>query len=121
MVEVRRALEAEVASLAAQRRTEADVQAIREAITTLDQAVQAGGDGVREDVAFHRAIAKRPRTFLLSTLQCLNRFLHGATRVTSQRGAARRLRAPVRASTRPSSPPSRTRTRPPPAPPPSTT
>lgn len=83
MVEVRRALEAEVAGLAAQRRTAADVRQIRQAIATLDKAVEAGGDGVQEDVAFHRAIADAASNpFLLSTLQYLSRFLHGATRVT---------------------------------------
>lgn len=90
MVEVRRALEGEVAGLAAQRRTAADVQAIREAIATLDRAVAAGGDGVLEDVAFHRAIANAARNpFLLSTLQYLSRFLHGATRVTRANEARR--------------------------------
>jgi GntR family transcriptional repressor for pyruvate dehydrogenase complex len=90
MVEVRRALEGEVAGLAAQRRTAADVQAIREAIVTLDQAVTSGGDGVLEDVAFHRAIANAARNpFLLSTLQYLSRFLHGATRVTRANEARR--------------------------------
>lgn len=83
MVEVRRALEAEVAGLAAQRRTDADIKALRSAIAQLDKAVAAGGDGVPEDVAFHRAIADAARNpFLLSTLQYLSRFLHGATRVT---------------------------------------
>src|SRR5687768_15073126 len=38
MVEVRRALEAEVAALAARRRTSADVKRIRQAITALDKA-----------------------------------------------------------------------------------
>lgn len=90
MVEVRRALEGEVAGLAAQRRTAADVEAIREAIVTLDRAVASGGDGVMEDVAFHRAIAHAAgNPFLLSTLQYLSRFLHGATRVTRANEARR--------------------------------
>lgn len=90
MVEVRRALEAEVAGLAAQRRTATDVRQIRHAIATLDKAVEAGGDGVPEDVAFHRAIADAARNpFLLSTLQYLSRFLHGATRVTRANEARR--------------------------------
>ncbi|MGQ3001100.1 MAG: FadR/GntR family transcriptional regulator [Hydrogenophaga sp.] len=90
MVEVRRALEAEVAGLAAQRRTAADVRQIRQAIATLDKAVEAGGDGVQEDVAFHRAIADAASNpFLLSTLQYLSRFLHGATRVTRANEARR--------------------------------
>ena len=58
MVEVRRALEAEVAALAAERRNASDLQAIEQAVQALDQAVQSGGDGVAEDVNFHRAIAE---------------------------------------------------------------
>jgi GntR family transcriptional repressor for pyruvate dehydrogenase complex len=43
MVEVRRALEAEVAALAAQRRKQTDIRRIRKALSQLDKAVQAGG------------------------------------------------------------------------------
>lgn len=90
MVEVRRALEAEVAALAAQRRTAADIRRIRQAVKALDQAVQAGGNGVDEDVKFHRAIADAARNpFLLSTLEYLAQFLHGATRVTRANEARR--------------------------------
>lgn len=90
MVEVRRALEAEVAGLAAQRRTPEDLRRIRDAIAALERAVEAGGDGVMEDVAFHRAIADAARNpFLLSTLQYLGRFLYGATRVTRANEARR--------------------------------
>lgn len=90
MAEVRRALEAEVAALAAQRRTRADVRCIRQAISALNKTVAAGGDGVLEDVAFHRAIADAARNpFLLSTLQYLSRFLVGATRVTRANEARR--------------------------------
>ncbi len=90
MVELRRALEAEVAGLAAQRSTPADVRQIRRAIAALDKAVQGGGDGVQEDVAFHRTIANAARNpYLLSTLQYLSRFLYGATRVTRANEARR--------------------------------
>ncbi len=83
MVEVRRALEAEVAGLAAQRATPAGVARIHEAIAALAKAVAAGGDGVAEDVNFHRAIADAAQNpFLISTLDYLRQFLHGATRVT---------------------------------------
>jgi len=83
MVEVRRALEAEVAALAAQRRTAADVKRIRQAIAALDKAVREGGDGVEEDVKYHRAIADAAKNpFLISTLDYLQQFLRGATRVT---------------------------------------
>lgn len=90
MVEVRRALEAEVADLAAQRRTTADVKCIHQAITALDKAVKAGGDGVEEDVNYHRAIAEAAKNpFLISTLDYLRQFLHGATRVTRANEARR--------------------------------
>ncbi len=90
MVEVRRALEAEVAALAAQRRTQADVKRIRQSISALEKAVQAGGDGVSEDVKFHRAIADAARNpFLIGTLEYLSQFLQGATRVTRANEARR--------------------------------
>ena len=91
MVEVRRALEAEVAALAAQRRTKADMQRIQDAVKALEAAVQKGGNGVNEDVQFHRAIADAARNpFLLQTLEYLGQFLHGATQVT-RANEARRL------------------------------
>lgn len=90
MVEVRRALEAEVAALAAQRRSNADIKRIRQAIAALDSAVRAGGDGVEEDVNYHRAIADAARNpFLISTLDYLRQFLRGATRVTRANEARR--------------------------------
>ena len=90
MVEVRRALEAEVAALAAQRRTSADVTRIRQAIAALDKAVRAGGDGVEEDVNYHRAIADAAKNpFLIGTLDYLRQFLRGATRVTRANEARR--------------------------------
>ncbi len=83
IVEVRRALEAEVADLAAQRRQPADVAAIRQTLLSIDEAVAAGRDGVAEDVAFHRAIAQAAgNPFLIRTLDYLSQFLQDATRVT---------------------------------------
>jgi GntR family transcriptional repressor for pyruvate dehydrogenase complex len=99
IVEVRRALEAEVAGLAALRRNQADIKRIRRAITLLDKAVRAGGDGVDEDVQYHRAIADAARNpFLIGTLEYLGQFLRGATRVTRANEArsaefARQVRA----------------------------
>ncbi len=90
MVEVRRALEAEVAALAATRRSADDVKHVRRAVAALDQAVRAGGDGVDEDVQFHRAIAEAARNpFLISTLNYLAQFLRGATQVTRANEARR--------------------------------
>lgn len=83
MVEVRRALEAESAALAAARRTPGTYRQIKLAMQALEKAVADGGDGVAEDVAFHTAIAQAARNpFLLATLAYLNRFLLDATRVT---------------------------------------
>lgn len=90
MVEVRRALEAEVAALAAERRSPSDLRAIEQAVQALDQAVLSGGDGVAEDVNFHRAIAEATRNpFLIQTLGYLSQFLHGATQVTRANEARR--------------------------------
>jgi GntR family transcriptional regulator, transcriptional repressor for pyruvate dehydrogenase complex len=90
MVEVRRALEAEVAALAAQRRSANDIKCIQRASKMLDSAVKKGGDGVDEDVALHRAIADAAQNqFLISTLDYLRQFLHGATRVTRANEARR--------------------------------
>ena len=90
MVELRRALEAEVAELAALRREQSDVRRIRKAIVLIDKAVLAGGDGVDEDVQYHRAIAEAARNpFLIGTLDYLSQFLLGATRVTRANEARR--------------------------------
>ena len=90
MVEVRRALEAESAALAAARHTPQAVKQIKQALHALGKAVKAGGDGVHEDVAFHTAIAQASRNpFLLATLAYLNRFLLDATRVTRANEATR--------------------------------
>jgi GntR family transcriptional repressor for pyruvate dehydrogenase complex len=90
MVEVRRALEAEVAALAAERRNASDIRKIEQAVQALDAAVQSGGDGVAEDVKFHRAIADATcNPFLIQTLEYLGQFLHGATQVTRANEARR--------------------------------
>jgi GntR family transcriptional regulator, transcriptional repressor for pyruvate dehydrogenase complex len=90
MVEVRRALEAEAAALAAARTTAGAVKQIRHAMQAIDKAVAAGGDGVTEDVAFHAAIARATgNPYLLATLAYLNQFLLDATRVTRANEATR--------------------------------
>ncbi|GLS15207.1 FadR/GntR family transcriptional regulator [Hydrogenophaga electricum] len=90
IVEVRRALEAEVAEMAALRRSEADLLAIRQAMAAIQAAVQAGRDGVEEDVQFHRAIARAAgNPFMINTLDYLAQFLKGATRVTRANEARR--------------------------------
>ena len=91
MAEVRRALEAEVAGLAALRRTTKDIYAIHQSIAALDAAVLAGGSGVEQDINFHRVIADAAQNpFLISTLDYLRQFLQGAIAVT-RANEARRL------------------------------
>lgn len=83
MVEVRRALESEVAELAAMRRSPADLLRIEAAVQALHAAVQEGRDGVVEDVEFHLTIAQAAgNPFLLNTLNFLSQYLRDATRVT---------------------------------------
>jgi GntR family transcriptional regulator, transcriptional repressor for pyruvate dehydrogenase complex len=90
VVEVRRALEAESAALAAERRSAKALLKIKQAMRALEQSVARGGDGVSEDVAFHAAIAQAANNpFLSDTLAYLNQFLENATRVTRANEATR--------------------------------
>jgi GntR family transcriptional regulator, transcriptional repressor for pyruvate dehydrogenase complex len=90
VVEVRRALEAESAALAAERRSAKALLKIKQAMRALEQSVARGGDGVSEDVAFHAAIAQAASNpFLSDTLAYLNQFLENATRVTRANEATR--------------------------------
>ncbi len=90
MAEVRMALEAEAASLAAQRRTAADVKAIKHAVQTLERAVRNGGDGIEEDLQFHSAVAIASHNrFLIGTLQYLSQFMRQAIAVTRANEARR--------------------------------
>jgi GntR family transcriptional repressor for pyruvate dehydrogenase complex len=90
MVEVRRGLEAEAAALAAQRRTAAELRRIEHAVTLLDKAVVVGGDGVEEDLAFHRSISHAAHNpFLMATLDFLAQYMRGAIKVTRANEARR--------------------------------
>lgn len=90
IVELRRALEAEAAALAAVRRTKADVAALKAALRAIDAAVGAGGDGVAEDIAFHRLIAEASgNAYFLDVLEYIGQFLRGATAITRANEARR--------------------------------
>ncbi len=83
VVEVRRVLEGEIAALAAQRATRAQVAAIRRALKAIDTAVAEGRDGVAEDLAFHRSIGEatgNPQFSLL--LGFLEQYLREGMRIT---------------------------------------
>ncbi len=89
--EVRRALEGESAALAAERATRAQVQGMRAALRDIDRQVAAGGDGVAEDLRFHRIVAEATgNPQFVRLLEFLEQYLQDAMRVT--RGVeARRL------------------------------
>lgn len=83
VVEVRRALEGEIAALAAERATRRDVTALRQALKAIDAAVASGRDGVAEDMAFHQVVAQatgNPQFQRL--LGFLEQYLREAMRVT---------------------------------------
>ena len=90
VVEVRRVLEGEIAALAAERATRAQVSTIRQALKAIDMAVANGGDGVAEDLAFHHAIGEatgNPQFKLL--LGFLEQYLREAMRITRGNEARR--------------------------------
>jgi GntR family transcriptional repressor for pyruvate dehydrogenase complex len=90
IVEVRRAMEGEAASLAAARATPRDLARMRQALDTIDSAVAAGGDGVDEDLAFHRSIAESTgNAVMVSTVRYLGDVSRSGIRVTRANEARR--------------------------------
>ncbi|OAH14019.1 FadR/GntR family transcriptional regulator [Streptomyces jeddahensis] len=90
IVEVRRPMEGEAAYLAAIRATPGDLARMRQALDTIDAAVAAGGDGVDEDLAFHRSIAESTgNAVLVSTVRYLGEVLRSGIRVTRANEARR--------------------------------
>ena len=90
VVEVRRVLEGEIAALAAERATRAQVAAMRRALVAIDAASAAGHDGVAEDLEFHRAIGLatgNPQFGLL--IGFLEQYLRQAMRITRGNEARR--------------------------------
>ncbi len=79
VMELRLGLEAEVAALAAERRTMAQNADIQRALLAIDQAVAAGRNGVDEDVSFHNAVASATGNPLYTALlDFLRQFLREA-------------------------------------------
>lgn len=90
IVEVRRAIEGDATALAAVRATADDRARIRVALAAIDDAVAAGGDGVDEDLAFHRAIAESSHNaVMVATVRYLGRVLRDGIRVTRANEARR--------------------------------
>lgn len=91
VVEVRRVLEGEMAALAAERATRAQVASMRRALKAIDAAAAAGQDGVAEDLAFHSTIGEatgNPQFSLL--IGFLEQYLLEGIRI-SRGNEARRL------------------------------
>jgi Transcriptional regulators len=90
ILELRRGIEAEMAALAAERRSEAQMAQINAALKAIDKAVKAGGDGVAEDLAFHTAISRATgNPHYTDLLGLLTRALQDAIRLTRGNEARR--------------------------------
>ena len=83
VVEIRKALEGEIAALAAERRSEDQMGAIRRALEKIDAAVATGSDGVDADIVFHRTITEATgNPHFLALIEFLFNFLRKATQIT---------------------------------------
>lgn len=91
VVEVRRVLEGEIAALAAQRATRAQIAGLKRALAEIDRAEAEGRDGVAEDLAFHRAIGEATGNPQFSRLLgFLEQYLREGMRITRANEARRR-------------------------------
>ncbi len=92
VVELRRVLEGEMAALAAQRTTRADVAGLKRALKAIDAATDAGQLGLAEDFAFHRAIgAATHNPQFVRLLAFLEQYLLDAMRVTKTNESRREV------------------------------
>ena len=91
MIEMRRAIDAEVAALAAERRSPQQIEDIRRAIAAIDTAVAAGANGVHEDVQFHLSIARATgNPYWVKLVEMFAPQLHAAITVTRANEAMRK-------------------------------
>lgn len=90
IIELRCGIEAQMAALAAKRRTSSEMAEIKHALKMIDRAVANGGDGVKEDLEFHMAISRATRNpYYTDLLGMLTRALKDAIRVTRSNEARR--------------------------------
>lgn len=88
ILEIRSALEVKAAELAARRGDKAAIRAMRNALEELEDAVERGEDGVREDLAFHRAIViATGNEHFVATVDFLHQLLYRAISVTRRNEA----------------------------------
>ncbi|MFC4497270.1 FadR/GntR family transcriptional regulator [Streptomyces ovatisporus] len=66
VLEAREALETKLAELAAERRTEEDLKAMRTALSDMEADIAAGGHGVEGDRQFHAAVTAAGHSSLLA-------------------------------------------------------
>lgn len=66
--EVREAVETQAARLAAQRRSEEDLEAMEAALEAMEESVSAGGEGILGDRRFHESILRAAHNPLLQRL-----------------------------------------------------
>ncbi|MDB6049887.1 MAG: transcriptional regulator, GntR family [Pseudomonas sp.] len=90
IIELRCGIEAQMAALAATRRTASDLAEIKRALKEIDRAVAHGGDGVKEDLEFHMVISRATQNhYYTDLLGMLTRALHDAIRITRSNEARR--------------------------------
>lgn len=84
LLELRIALEAEAAALAAMRRTDEDLAAMRAALEAYERGVNAAGDAVDPDFEFHVRVAHAARNrYFVDLMNHLGRVVIPRTRVNS--------------------------------------
>lgn len=83
IIETRDALETKIASLAASRRTDGDLQRIEDALLLMEEDVAAGGRGVEGDEHFHASVTAAAHSQLLSRLMGEIAHLIRETRIES--------------------------------------
>jgi GntR family transcriptional repressor for pyruvate dehydrogenase complex len=83
LLELRLGLDAEIAALAAVRRTRDQMSAIQRALKEIDSASKAGKDAVAEDLEFHLSIAQATRNpFFFELIRFLGGAFYNAIAVT---------------------------------------
>ena len=83
VIEARDALETKLAALAAQRRTQEDLDRIDAALKAMDEDIAGGGRGVHGDELFHRAVTQAAHSPLLEQMMSEISELIRETRIES--------------------------------------
>ncbi|MEG9433464.1 FadR/GntR family transcriptional regulator [Terriglobus sp. ADX1] len=87
VMDVRTAVEVRSAELAALRRSRADIQQLRAAITGMKQSLENASDFVEHDVSFHSIINRATGNLLVDVIGCA---MHGCMRQSMRSGILQR-------------------------------